>query len=112
MPQVFRWFLGRYNGSVTPHIDWDHIDWNSKAGVVNASEGPDVSQVASSAEPARFVGNATITAQNIAPRAGGLSFRIFVDRDEPLPRRVDIHVFDEDIAGFLRSSYLCSGELP
>ena len=45
----------------------------------------------------RFVGNANITVENIAPRSGGLTARINVDWDEPLPIWVDVRVFDEDV---------------
>jgi hypothetical protein len=98
MPVVHRHFLGRWNGQVT--YNWDppeRPDWNMKTVLVAASEGFDASEFGQSDMPRRFVGNANITVENIAPRSGGLTARINVDWDEPLPIWVDVRVFDEDV---------------
>jgi hypothetical protein len=98
MPVVQRFFLGRINGQFT--FTWnpsDMPDWNQRTVLVTASEGFDASGGGRTDMPARFVGAATITVQNIAPSSEGVAFRINVDWGEPLPIWVDVRVFDEDV---------------
>ena len=98
MPVVHRHFLGRIKGLFL--YEWDppeRPDWNKKTVLVTASEGFDASQVGSSAMPKRFVGDASVWVSNIAPRDGGLSCRIHVDWDDPIPIWVDVRVFDEEV---------------
>jgi hypothetical protein len=103
MPQVFRWYIGHIRGVVDCKFDV-RDNWNQRTVLVTASEGFDADQPFESSDmPSRFVGNATIRVSNIAPRDGGVTFKVHVEWDEPLPVWADIHVFDEFIAEFLRS---------
>ncbi len=103
MPQVFRWYIGHIRGIVTCNFNVED-DWNNKTVLVTDSEGFDADQPFESSDmPRRFVGNAIIRVSNIAPRAGGVTFRVHVKWDEPLPVWADIHVFDEFISRFVRS---------
>ena len=98
MPVVHRFFLGRINGQWT--FTWkpsDKPNWNQKTVLITASEGFDATEVGSLDMPARFVGAATITVENIAPFSEGVACRINVDWGEPLPIWVDVRVFDEEV---------------
>jgi hypothetical protein len=98
MAQVFRWFLGQFNGVVDCTFSSGGINHQSVV-LVAASEG-DAGD--STASPQRFVGSATIQVDNIAPFDGGVTFRVNVLWDSPLSVWTDIVVMDEFPQGFAR----------
>jgi hypothetical protein len=95
MTIVHRHSLGYLKGHVTYNLTGE-LGWNLKTILVTASEGHD-QQFRASDDPHRFVGSANIIVENIAPKDGGLSAKIHVDWDEPLPIWVDFRVFDDDV---------------
>jgi hypothetical protein len=105
--RVFRWFLGHHNGVLDCTFNTTKIR-NDSVVLVAASEGDDGG---SSASPDRFLGNAHIRVENIAPFEGdmntelgmGVKFRVIVDWFEPLPVWADIFVADELPPPFFRS---------
>jgi hypothetical protein len=99
MSKVFRIFWGRHNGRVKLTVNGDIINDQSIV-LVTASEGDEANSTAS---PARFVGNANIRVENIAPFNKGVVFIVSVDWDHPLPIWTDIVILDEFPQGFIRA---------
>jgi hypothetical protein len=91
MAQHVVFFWGAFRKVVTCDLAWDQIT-HSSVVIVTASEGaPPIS----SAAPERFVGDARFTVNNVAPRDGGVTFRITIEWDDPLNLWTTVTVFDE-----------------
>ncbi len=99
MAKVRRIFLGHHYGRRVFRFKSSAINQQSVV-IITASEGDEANTTAS---PARFVGDAPIGVENIAPFDGGVVFRIYVLWDEPLPIWVDIFIADELPYGFIRA---------
>jgi hypothetical protein len=96
MALVHRHFLGSFKGRITYNLIGE-LGWNKKTILVTASEGHD-QQFGSLDDPHRFVGDAAIIVENVAPMDGGLSARFNVDYHDPVPVWVDVRVFEDDVS--------------
>ncbi|WP_405988354.1 hypothetical protein [Streptomyces sp. NBC_00986] len=96
MPQTIRKYWGPFQGRVTLNFNWGAINHDSVV-IVTASEylvstPPDAEH--------RFIGAASITAENIAPHGPpydpnhGVTFVVNVDWGAPLTIVTDITVLD------------------
>lgn len=97
MPQTIRKFWGPHHGRVTLNFNWDAINQDSVV-LITAAEYV-VTHPPSNEH--RFIGDASITVENIAPHGPpfddnhGVTFVVNVDWKEPLPIVTDITVLDE-----------------
>jgi hypothetical protein len=101
MPQSFRKFWpDPFSGRRAINVNWDLIDSDSVV-VVTASEYVSVANPPPDANLQRFVGDATITVEDIAPHGPpfdanhGVSFVVNVTFPDPLFIVTDITVFDD-----------------
>jgi len=98
MPQFRQIYWGRHVGRLKLTFTSPFIRSYSTV-VVTVSEGNE----ANTTNPNfRFVGNANIRVENIAPVDGRVVFVVSVDWFEPLPIWTDLVIFSEEIPRFIR----------
>jgi hypothetical protein len=82
----------------TYDFGWDIIKHTSYV-VITAAEGSerfeDGAVIPDTESPHRFVGDARITVDSIAPHDGGVTFHVTIDWPDPLILWTDIIVFDD-----------------
>jgi hypothetical protein len=98
MAKVRRIYWGRHRGAIHCTFTSSAID-NQSVVIVTASEGDEGNTTET---PQRFVGDAPIWVENIAPRDGEVQFRLYIRWDRPLPVWTDIFIADEFPPGFIR----------
>ena len=99
MARVYRIFWGERNGRIVCTLFNRSIN-NQSVVIVTASEGDRANNTNS---PQRFVGDANIRINNIAPFNGGVRFVMIVEWYAPLPVWTDVFVADEFPHGFFRA---------
>ena len=98
MPQLRRIYWGRHHGRGRYTFHSRYINRQSVV-LITASEGDEGNSTQS---PQRFVGNANVRVENIAPYDGGVTFVVVVEWDHPLPIRTDVVIQDGFPQGFVR----------
>ena len=100
MSTNFRVYWGRQKGRTRFSFSSDAITPFSIV-LVSASEGIE----ADNTNPNfRFVGDANIRVENIAPSEGIVWFIVSIDWFEPLPMYTDIVIVEREFLGFIRAN--------
>lgn len=93
MARTFRWQLFDMRGVERCQVTG--ITHDQSVVMVSAAEGAEASGTRTTNSPLRFIGDARIWVENVAPARDGLWFNLVVDWPDPLTVWVDIVVFDE-----------------
>lgn len=89
MAEILRVYWGEIHGRHVCTLHWNIVRQESVV-VVTASEGDRLTTT----YPNRWVGDARITVNNIAPYFGGVVFRLTIEWNHPLHIWTDVILFD------------------
>jgi hypothetical protein len=101
MPQTIRVYWGRLRGRTPLNFNWRDINRSSTVLVSACEWYSDGDRAPRDHDYARFVGNATVRVDNIAPHGppadpnNGVTFVVEVDWEDGLPICTDITLLDD-----------------
>jgi|KBSMisStaDraftv2_1062788.scaffolds.fasta_scaffold347529_2 hypothetical protein len=91
MPKLVRIYWGQFNGVVDCTL-YDNDIIGSSVVLASVCEGDDGKN--SESERRRFLGDAKMQVDNIAPFDGGVKIRLTIDWDDPLNIWTDVVIMD------------------